>query len=262
MSKLQLLWGLPLGILNWVTQLLIKAVAVLTGPLFGTIAVLFAHFTGRDTLGTIFWVWDNPQSGYHNRGLNKDLTAHMKTADGRLYKAMKEKGWSDLRIALNWTVIRNPANNLGRHLGCDLSKTIQVIYSFSSFSARHGDLVEINGKALRVRENWVPLPERVRVVLGFNKTFWDLELIRQGWLYYPMIRTVICFVPGKFKVKMGGGKHTVEVFESKHRELIFGFKIYNNKVHSSLSMNYKQLGSRPVRTPTINFAYRLDREWA
>lgn len=200
----------------------------------------------KKKLPRVFWVWDNDGSGYRNCGLgNKDWVGSGDWQERQDYIA---KGYSDLQIALHWTLIRNPVNNIQlTSLSSDLRNYDEIVVSKTSFDKYH----KTKTSEGTIHSYSSPFPWRMRAlskVTDFGNWYVDKELIRCGMFYYPLIRVVYI--------------HSEDI----HTELIMGFKNYNYKVYFVKNKMYDNpdiKGDHLRNGASINIAWkRKDHEWA
>lgn len=292
MNIIEAIFGTITGYITWTLMLLIKAFFILLGVPVLLIVIPICVKLDRETLPWFCWPWKNTGSGYHNRGFGKDYKNPLNRSggDASIYKRMRSEGKSNLYIALNWSIIRNPANMITRKLGCMLSKIDKRIVNFTSFQKHAGKEVSyrFRGKLHKgkVQYLWSPFPERIRAVIGLD-WYMDFQLVRAGIMYYPMLRVIKCHRPRlhttrkfEFFKKADGYDRLSKLMKvlkfnivkvtktkalgKKHTEIIIGFKLYAYMVDYAMNNKWMLLGGdkKLVRTAAINFVYRYDEDWA
>lgn len=299
MKYLETIYGFIQGYILFAIFFSIKMAFIAAGPMVATIPIIACHYAEKQRLPFLWWFWDNVESGYHNRGFGIYYNDPMSRTggDARIYKKLKAEGKSDLYISLNWSLIRNPANNITRNLGCKLNKLTESVFRFVSLSKHDGKRVSYTYrgnfyKDARVQWLWSPFPERLRAAMGEDALYFDIQLskIKHSSFfstYYPMIRIVKCipeklYTEREFKFFKKADNHDelsklqrvlkfniikiskTKVKRKKHWEFILGFKTYAYMVEYSLTNRGHLLGNNGegVRSAAINLVYRKDEDWA
>lgn len=284
MKYLEYLLGGVYGLLIWAILFTLKMFFIVSGPLVAGVPIAICHYLDRETLWIVFWPWDNKESGYHNRGFGDDYKdpLNREGGDADIFRRWHIEGKSWLKIALEWSLKRNPANNMTRVLACKLKDLTRSVFSYTSLQKYDGQVFESDRGRFTARWYSSPFPHIIRAVLK-DKWYFDIQLAKSKYFYFPMIRAVKCF-PEKYyttrkysffvkkKENVGGIKklfnykiidmQVTREKKKKHIEIIIGFKIYSWMVHFALKNEWPWMSRSTTRQAAINIVYREDKDWA
>lgn len=261
LDKLEIIFGSIIAIVWFLICLTIKAIFVVSGLVIVPIAVTYSYHRRLPVLPWIFWPWRNLEEAYTSKGPNcKDIINE--PGNWHWVRKVQWDGWSQLKFFIYWTAIRNSSHGIQKtYLCANLEKLNKVLFNYCTLTKLDG----MPSKAGTVKHWWSPWPDRVRAALGENGRYWDISLTRCGFMYYFIIRTVKVY-PEKEYFKRTWYKpweKTSLGLQKKHREVIVGCKQYWYRVFFTYTDHpdkplppYSKVGQ------TINYAYRIDNDWA
>ena len=260
MKVLEMLIGIPLAIIWFLFGITIKIIFVVLGPFIGAPAVYYSYKKKLPVLPWWAWPYRNLQEAYTTKGpdckdiINDKGNWHWEN------KVVKE-GWSQLKFFMYWTLLRNPARRLTHtRLNLNIEKVSKIVYSFNSLTKY--DSKVIGGRS--IHHWWSPIPWRLRLISNKFR-YWDISLVRSGWLYYFMVRMVKVYSPQEYvrrKWYAPWKKESLGI-QKRHREFIMGSKCYWFMLHyNDIDHEDAVRGILAYRNNTINYVYREDKDWA
>ena len=238
MTSLKWAWGWTTWSLFFIPKLVLTVLAFVVATLF----IIYGVWKGKEKLPKFLRLWDNDESGYRCCGLGKE--GWIGSGDWKERQDYLAKGYNEYQIALHWTLIRNTVNNLQlTFLSSDLRNYDEIVVSETSVKPHH--------ESKTFKEWFSPFPWKVRELMkntDHGRFYWDKELIRKGWIYYPLLRLVYI--------------HN----EKEHTEFLIGFKNYRYKTYFIQNEMYDRpeiINDHLRNSGTVNIAWkRTDDEWA